>query len=983
MEDYAVVLANDLVVKASNFGSILNLKFNRQGKVVSFLYENQTYIALFDFKSNEFLDYVEESYFDKLKAKEVYKEGNKYDGVDKKLWENFVFKKFNNLTPAKFNDTIFGLLRDSSGLCYNYYTWIYTNPYKVPTNPQPAPNSFPEGRACDTFANGTHAKDFFDAYKNQTFYDTSQNDIRLVGEIASLLKKAGEKTAEAFQNFTLSGVNTSVFTFHTSQNGYSRTEFLEYKKGLELWLKMLKKYQSEIGKLGHEEQLFIYIDVMYRHNMLTLLTPQQRINILKILVEKRLLLNWYWENFSIGFIHKEDLAINILKSVTNADDTDLFLKLLVSTNVIKSEYKDNQGTTYKTTNTTLYKLLFYRMDDYGGNDNFTTFAQELQRIVLLKNGIIKANTPPLYTKEELTAIAKAQFIWREKQPENGPKVERVKYEIVSNTDQKIKFKETIWLTTKLEPYYNTNSIGVDVIAGYTEVPVTKEPRIFELDHFDLVSIHFYNNPSFIDLTADPTYKGLNFFTFAGFVDYILEKERTKVAENVFNATLYAISLTIGLGELIAAVRTINAARAILGVGMITSDTAAYLVGETDFHNYLVVTYGQARATEILGNMAILSTIASLGTNTIAGSGILKAYSREEALKLVGTGEAILKDSNALSKLGATPALRLEARLALEEAIIKIKKELYSIRNVPEAVDVIKKVKADVLFFKFPGLKNALDELSEFERLAFRTKFLNLSEREANALQSHWIGSTFATKQEIIQKSEIWIKNIKLQQYLKDGRYDLISILYDKPITEGYLHNGVRYAMTTADATAETLKELNKAIIIANRTDDVVIIANNCGYPEHIIQRVKNHLFKNEYFILKDDGTFSLGRLQRFETNGDTFGDSDLWNHFINTPFTEITNVRKAEFKWLIAHEYIEAGLMEKHMPLRSFINGDNYFSYDVGAHYLSVNKTGLMFEFAPYTTLGRLQVNIPPLPTQNLDNLDDILNQLITFYKLE
>jgi len=41
------------------------------------------------------------------------------------------------------------------------------------------------------------------------------------------------------------------------------------------------------------------------------------------------------------------------------------------------------------------------------------------------------------------------------------------------------------------------------------------------------------------------------------------------------------------------------------------------------------------------------------------------------------------------------------------------------------------------------------------------------------------------------------------------------------------------------------------------------------------------------------------------------------------------------------------------------------------------------FEFSEYNSLGRLQVNIPPLPTQNLDNLDDILNQLINFYKLE
>ena len=94
-------------------------------------------------------------------------------------------------------------------------------------------------------------------------------------------------------------------------------------------------------------------------------------------------------------------------------------------------------------------------------------------------------------------------------------------------------------------------------------------------------------------------------------------------------------------------------------------------------------------------------------------------------------------------------------------------------------------------------------------------------------------------------------------------------------------------------------------------------------------------------------------------------------------------IRAIGFRWLVAHEYVEAGLMEKHMPIRSFVNGDNAFSYDVGAHYLSVNKIGWSFEFSEYNSLGRLQVNIPPLPTQNLDNLDDILNQLINFYKLE
>lgn len=979
MEDYAVVLANDLVVKASNFGGINNLKYNRQGKVTSFTFEGQKIVALFQFKSNEFLDYVDESYFEKIKEKEVQKEGNKYDGVDKKLWENFVFKKYDKLVRAQFGDTIFGLLRDSSGLCYNYHKWTYINPYKGPSDPRPAPEALASGQLCDTFIQGTHAKDFFDTYKNYTFLDTNENDIRLIGEIASLLKTAGEKTAEAFLNFNLTGVDTSKFTFHNNQNQLSRDELLEYKKGLELWLKMLKKYQTEISKLGHEEQLFIAIDIMYRHNMLTLLTVDQRISILKILVEKKALMNWYWVNFSIGFVHKEDLAIHILESFTNSSDASSFLDKLVSKKVIEAEYKDHQAVLLDTKEVTLYKMLFYRMDDYGGTDNFTKFARQLERIVLLKNNIIEQNIPPSVSIEELKNKTRAQFFWREKQPEKGPIQERVKYKVVSSTEKKISIKESVWLKTELvEQYTTTSSNGVDVITGYKEEPVDLQEQTFELNHFDLVSIHFFNNPSFVDLTSDPTYVGQHYYTYAGLVEYILEKERTKKAEDVFNATLFVISLAFGIGELAAALRSLNFARTLLGVAMITSDTAMYLSEDTEFHNYLVETYGEVMARQIIDTMRPMATIASLGTNTIAGSGILKAYSREEALKLVGTGEAILKDSKALSKM-----LPKEIE-ALNEAIKRIKKELYSIRKIPEAVDVIVNAKADVLYFKFPGLKNTLTELSEFERTAFRSKFLNLSEREANALQSHWIGSTFATKQEIIQNSEIWIKNIKLQQYLKEGRYELISILYNRKISEAYLHKGFRYVITEEEALIkDVLDELDKAIIIANRTDDVAIIAANTGYPEHVIQKVKNHLFKNEYFMVKDDGTLCLGRFQRYQSYGDSFGDSDLWNHFIDTPYNGINDARKAEFKWLVAHEYIEAGLMEKHMPLRSFINGDNILSYDVGAHFLSVNKTGIMYEITPYYPLGRLQVSIPPLPTQNLDNLDDILNQLINFYKLE
>jgi hypothetical protein len=982
MENYSVVLLkNNLVVKAFNFEGVENLTFTRDGKVDSFTYSGTDYYAVYYYNTSKFIDYVNKNIFELLKKqqKEEAKNKNKpYEGVGISLWKNpekkidYTFQHYSKLVTADEGDYIYGKLRDNnSGLCFNYFKWLYNLPYSVPINPVLVdPNKPPFD--CEVLADGSHAKKFYDDFKDEPFYDieTGQNvvDRKLVAEIASLLNEAGEKTAIAFGNFVLSDVDSQEF----KMENLSRQTLLIYKKSLETWLKFLNEYQTEMSKLEDDDKLYIYIDVMYRYNMLEALSVEKKIKLLKIFFEIGQLINWYWTNPKIGFVNKEDLAIYILKSVTNNSDADLFLQKLISTKILIPMPKNWQGmvvTKYKT----LYKMLFSRMDDYGGKDNFTAFIKELEKIVLLRNNI-SLSTTPMYSISELEEITEAQFIWREK----GKMKDRVKYEILSYTPSKIKFKETINIKTQLVPKYTYVDIGTPIQDGYEERVIDTDVREFELNHFDLISIHFYDNPSFIDLSTDISYVGKNYLTFAGFVDYILEKEDTAFIEDIFNAGLFLISLVVGIGELTAAIRSVNAARAILGLGMITSDTAAYLVGTTQFKNYIITTYGNEKGNEILGNLTILTTIAALGTNAIAGSGILKAYTREQGLKLVGTGEALLKDTNALNKLNP------DEIIALKNAIKSIKNELYAIRNVPEAVETIKNTKADVLFFKFPGLRSALDELSEFERLAFRTKFVNLSEREVNALQSRWIGSTFATKQEIILNSETWIKNIKLEQYLKDGRYDLISILYNKPITEGYLHNGVRYAMTTADATAETLAELNKANIIANRTDDVAIIANNCGYPEHVIQKVKNHFFKNEYLLDRGDGTLCLGRLTKEPSPSiNSFGDSDLWNHFINTPYDQITDIRKAEFRWLIAHEYIEAGLMEKHMPLRSFINGDNALSYDVGAHYLSVNKTGVMYEFAPYTTLGRLQINIPPLPNQNLDNLDNILNQLITFYKLE
>ncbi|MEG0983963.1 hypothetical protein [Algoriella sp.] len=83
------------------------------------------------------------------------------------------------------------------------------------------------------------------------------------------------------------------------------------------------------------------------------------------------------------------------------------------------------------------------------------------------------------------------------------------------------------------------------------------------------------------------------------------------------------------------------------------------------------------------------------------------------------------------------------------------------------------------------------------------------------------------------------------------------------------------------------------------------------------------------------------------------------------------------FKQLIAHEYIEAKLMEKGVNFRSFINPDSIYAFDIGAHFLSTNlRKG--FKIDPF---GQLEMP-PKINEENLDNLDEIVEYYINLLKL-
>ncbi|MGY0041039.1 hypothetical protein [Pedobacter sp. NJ-S-72] len=149
-----------------------------------------------------------------------------------------------------------------------------------------------------------------------------------------------------------------------------------------------------------------------------------------------------------------------------------------------------------------------------------------------------------------------------------------------------------------------------------------------MGHFDLVGIYFYDNPSFIDLGETTSFVDKSFLTFGGFVDYLLQKEETKLVEKIIVAGLTALSMAVGLGEVVAFIRGASYLRLIAGIGMVAGDTSAYLAQDSAFRNYIIQRYPKDHDT-ILTLMMYGGAALSLGSSSVVGSGILKTYSAKK------------------------------------------------------------------------------------------------------------------------------------------------------------------------------------------------------------------------------------------------------------------------------------------------------------------------------------------------------------------
>lgn len=150
-------------------------------------------------------------------------------------------------------------------------------------------------------------------------------------------------------------------------------------------------------------------------------------------------------------------------------------------------------------------------------------------------------------------------------------------------------------------------------------------------------------------------------------------------------------------------------------------------------------------------------------------------------------------------------------------------------------------------------------------------------------------------------------------------------------------------------------------------------ARRYGIPQQIAQRVHRHLFLTEYDLPTAPGQT---RRMRFEPLGEI---ADLWEGALEG---RLSADQALEFKWLLAHEYVESHFMARGMSYRSLDPlawlGE---TVDVapgrfGAHDLAPNPNQRNAPFSQYRRMGVSAEGLALDPRDPLRNIEDVIRRI-------
>lgn len=230
-----------------------------------------------------------------------------------------------------------------------------------------------------------------------------------------------------------------------------------------------------------------------------------------------------------------------------------------------------------------------------------------------------------------------------------------------------------------------------------------------------------------------------------------------------------------------------------------------------------------------------------------------------------------------------------------------------------------------------------------------------------------------------------------------GTLDNTSGLLDE---SGRFKSGPGGAGWVDEAQSSNAAKFYEEMEALTNGSDVVAITQNTGIGSNIIQRVRSHLFVEEHTVMiaKESGELVpvTGKFAPFDNI------AELWKAAMEG---KLSGKQLDDFSDLLAHEYIEAKLMEKGLPYRhpstyrdgvSFPRpGDGLGAHDIAPHdqftqwlagkaesgVYTAEELGEMTRFNHWQSYFGITYNGPKL-AKNLSNIDEVISYILVTFRL-
>ena len=181
-------------------------------------------------------------------------------------------------------------------------------------------------------------------------------------------------------------------------------------------------------------------------------------------------------------------------------------------------------------------------------------------------------------------------------------------------------------------------------------------RLDNLNFFDVIAINVVDNLEFLPATAQEK-GGLAHLTYAGYLDYILEKRGTEQVKMLADGTITTLSLALGVGEVALLLRAGNTTARIALASIDLGSELADLVIHSELFAQLICPGIQSNDPDCpalrnikLGNLLFqLSAIGASGIDIATNWDALKSARRINALSVLSE----LRKKPPFSSWGAT------------------------------------------------------------------------------------------------------------------------------------------------------------------------------------------------------------------------------------------------------------------------------------------------------------------------------------------